>query len=625
MPMTPESAVIVSILLCLAGAVVTFAVGSHRKLAGWVACAVTIISAMLIGAAIVTVLHGGPSANPVQFASMPRLGFALRLYVDGLSAMFLLVAILIAVPAALYSVTYLDGYREYSAQRYYPPFLTFLAAMYGLLTATDMMWFFFIFWQMMTIPGYTLIRYEHRKRHNRRAAWKYLIMMEIACVSTLAGAEILSVEHGALRYDFDTVSAHLPALFISDPLTTALAFALILIGFGIKMGMWPFGQVWLPDAHPSAPSPVSAMLSGVMIKTGVYGLIRYFLWLIPPELQASYPIEHWGLVISILGTVTLFTGTAQALHQDQTKRMLAFSSIGQVGYLLLGCGACMALLPSAPALASLALCATLFHMLNHGIFKGLLFLNAGSILHATGTQNLNKLGGLMRFMPATAVTAMIASFSIAGVPLFNGFSSKWGLYVATVLGGSAARYLPICAVIAIFTNALTLAVFIKFFGNSFLSRASTVVNERAAQTPLEVPLLMRVPQLFLAALCIMLGLFPALGFVLATRVLNVSRQGYGIAVADGASLGTGIWSGLSVAGAAAVFIPLVFLLVIGVLLLLVRALSKLGGASRRAAVPWLCGYVQEADCHRYAAGNFYGEVKRHLTFVGGAPRKGQRG
>ena len=191
------------------------------------------------------------------------------------------------------------------------------------------------------------------------------------------------------------------------------------------------------------------------------------------------------MVVAVLGTITLFTGTMQALKQEQTKRLLAFHSIGQIGYILLGTGACMALLPALGPNADRARrhrlcsgrCST---SLNHGLFKGLLFLNAGSMLHATGTQDLNKMGGLMKFMPLTAVTALVASFSISGVPLFNGFVSKWSIYVAAVQGSSSARYLAVCAVIAILTSALTLASFIKFFGVSFLSRTSTLVKAQAA-------------------------------------------------------------------------------------------------------------------------------------------------
>ena len=186
-----------------------------------------------------------------------------------------------------------------------------------------------------------------------------------------------------------------------------------------------------------------------MIKTGVYGLMRYFLWLVPPAGQPDYPLAKWGLVVAVLGTITLFTGTMQALKQEQSKRLLAFHSIGQIGYILLGTGACMALLsakgPNATVLAAIALFGALFHVLNHGLFKGLLFLNAGSMLHATGTQDLNKMGGLMKFMPLTAVTAFVASFSISGVPLFNGFASKWSIYVAAIQGQPVPRNISACA------------------------------------------------------------------------------------------------------------------------------------------------------------------------------------
>ncbi len=184
-----------------------------------------------------------------------------------------------------------------------------------------------------------------------------------------------------------------------------LALVLFLVGFGIKAGMWPFGQMWLPDAHPAAPSPVSSLLSGVMIKTGVYGLMRSFLWLIPAASIADYPAQTWGMILAVLGTVTLFIGTMQALKQEQSKRLLAFHSIGQVGYIILGLGACVALLPAGlansgvMALAAVGFYGALFHTLNHGIFKSLLFLDAGSMLYATGTQDLNRMGGLMKFMP----------------------------------------------------------------------------------------------------------------------------------------------------------------------------------------------------------------------------------
>jgi len=628
--MTAEQTVLAAILLCIAGSLLTLLVSRNKKLAGWLAFLIASATAVLIFSAVAKVLSSGPSPHPAAFWAMPRFGFALRIYVDGLTAVFLLVAALIAVPAFFYSIVYMEHYHEYSVARYYPYFLLFLAAMYGLLSTTDMMWFFFIFWQLMTLPGYALIRFENKKAENVRAANKYLAMMQIACAATMIGAELLAVTGRAatgsasLKYDFDTVSSNLPLLLATHPFTTALAFALFLVGFGIKMGMWPFGQFWLPDAHPAAPSPVSAMLSGVMIKTGVYGLMRYFLWLVPLSAQAVYPLARWGMIVAVLGTVTLFTGTMQALKQEESKRLLAFHSIGQIGYILLGTGACMALLavsgPVALALATIGLCGALFHVLNHGLFKGLLFLNAGSMLRATETQDLNEIGGLMKFMPLTAVTALVASFSISGVPLFNGFVSKWSIYVACVEGSQFARYLAVCAVLAILTSALTLASFIKFFGVSFLSRTSDRVKQRVAeQGRLEVPWMMQLPQLLLTFLCVLLGVVPAIAYRLLHHALAASRQGLGSVMADTAPVAGGMVSGLTASGSAATFTPLALAAVLGLMLLVSYRISRLGHAPRRAAVPWLCGYVREADCHRYVAHNFYGEIKRYFRWLGGAP------
>ena len=633
---SPEQAVFAAILTCAAGAVITLLAARRKALAGWLAFAATAASSALIFTAAGKVLGQGASAEPLQFWASPAHALALRLHVDGLAVVFLVLASGIALPAALYSIRYMQHYDDYGVGRYYPCFLLFLAAMYGLLSSTDMMWTFFAFWQLMTLPGYLLIRFEHRQEQNRMASRKFLIMMQIACVAIMVGAALLAPAQGGLRFEFAHVSANLPFLLSAHPGIVTLAFALFLAGFGIKMGMWPFGQMWLPDAHPAAPSPVSAMLSGVMIKTGVYGLIRYFLWLVPPAAQERFPLARWGMVVAILGTVTLFTGTMQALKQEQSKRLLAFHSIGQIGYILLGAGICMALLPAGPKASSLAilgLVGALFHVLNHGLFKGLLFLNAGSMLHATGTQDLNRMGGLMRFMPLTAITALVASFSISGVPLFNGFASKWTILVAAIQGTASARYLAVCAVIAILTSALTLASFVKFFGTSFLSRTSALVKEKAGLLPsrqsveahfrigiphtLEVGWSMQAPQVLLASLCVLLGVAPGLAFGFLRQALAATPQAAGgwLAAVPVAPQGLAVIAGPQ---SAAVFVPFALAIALAVSFLIACGISKLGAATRRAAAPWLCGYAAEAECQRYIAHNFYGEIKRHFRWVGGA-------
>jgi len=240
------------------------------------------------------------------------------------------------------------------------------------------------------------------------------------------------------------------------------------------------------------------------------------------------------------------------------------------------------------------------------------------MLNATGTQDLNQMGGLMRFMPLTAVTALIASFSISGVPLSNSFASKWSIYVAAIQGAGLARYLPACVVIAILTSALTLATFIKFFGVSFLSRTSATVKTRAENGRLEVPWMMQVPQVLLAFCCVLLGLVPALGFRLLQHLLAASRNGLGSLLADRTMALHSGWKGVATESSAA-FAPLVLAAVLGALFLLAYGFSRLGQAPRRKAVPWLCGYALEADCNRYVAHNFYGEIKRYSGWVGGTP------
>jgi formate hydrogenlyase subunit 3/multisubunit Na+/H+ antiporter MnhD subunit len=621
--LTPEQAVFAAILLCIGGSLLTLLLSRNTAVAGWLAFGITGVTAILIFSAVERVLFSEVSPHSVAFSATPVLAFTLRFHVDGLAAIFLMLAAFIAVLAAFYSIAYMRHYREYGVARYYSSFLLFLGGMYGLLSTTDTMWAFCLFWQLMTLPSYGLVRFEGKKPENVRAANKYLLMMELACIAIMIGAAILAAPGqatGGLKYDFETVSGNLPILLIMRPKLTSLAFALFLAGFGTLMGMWPFGQLWLPDAEPACPSPASALVSGVMIKIGVYGLIRCFLGLVPANAMGLYPLGKWGAAIALLGTITLFTGTVQALKQEQSKRLLAFHSIGQIGYILLGIGAGMALLPAsnptAAALAALGLAGALFHVLNHGLFKGLLFLNAGSMLYATGTQDLNQMGGLMKFMPLTGLTALVASLSISGVPLFNGFASKWSIYVAAIQGSATAKYLPLCAVVAILTSVLTLASFIKFFGTSFLSRGSALVKQQAAERKLEVPLMMQLPQIVLAFFCIVLGLVPGIAFVLIRHALQASGEGLSNVLATAAP--TGSWAGLEV-HSSALFMPLVLASVLALTFVLAYGISRLGSAPRRAAAPWLCGYALEADCNRYVAHNFYGEIKRYFRWLGGTP------
>ncbi|MFH0939224.1 MAG: proton-conducting transporter membrane subunit [Planctomycetota bacterium] len=643
--MTPANAILYALFVCGIGAVATLLVSRNKTLAGWVAFLATAAAGGLaLHAAAVTLLYGAQPALTIW--TLPQYGSALRISIDGLSAIFIGLIAVISILASCYSIQYMTHYKNYGVARYYPYFMLFIAGMYGIVSTTDMMLFFFIFWQVMTLASYALVRYENKKPENVRAAYKYLIMMEIACAlimvasGMLAGGEVIVGAETLQKYDFDAIRHGLPEVLYRGGGTVIWAFIFFFIGFGIKAGMWPFGQMWLPDAHPAAPSPVSALLSGVMIKTGVYGLIRSFLWLIPTDALSFFPCLTWGTIIAVVGAITLFIGTLQALKQEQTKRLLAFHSIGQIGYILLGLGTCLLLLSQGLyltsdksvlviELATLGFYGALFHTLNHAMFKSLLFMNAGSMLYATGTQNLNKLGGLMKYMPLTAVTTIIASFSIAGVPLFNGFASKWTIYVSTILGSSAAAstgILAFCAVLAILTSALTLASFMKFFGASFLSRTSTLVAQQVVarksdtSDSLEVGWSMRLPQVVLAIGCLFFGLVPLVAYNLIHQALGAGAEQVGTLSGKLSQLTSETIVGLVGAeyvSGKIVLAPLVLFGVLAVMFALAWLIAKLGGAERRTAKPWLCGYAEEADHNRYTAHHLYGEFKRMIKWPHG--------
>jgi len=636
--MTPAEMILYSIGISCAGGLLVGLFSRNKVLAGWINFLITAASGTLaLYGAAMALLHGPGPATTIY--ALPQYGSALRISVDGLSAVFLGLIATIAIFSSFYAIRYMTHYHDYGVGRFYPYFQFFVAGMYGIVATTDLMVFFCFFWQLMTLPSYALIRYEFKQRDNVRAAIKYLVMMEISCVLVMLGSYMLAgtapvtiAGETLMRFDFDAIREHASMLGALPAGAGPFALLLFLIGFGIKAGMWPFGQMWLPDAHPAAPSPVSALLSGVMIKTGIYGLMRSFIWLIPSQGSDWYSPSMWGGVLAFLGTVTLFFGTMQALKQEQSKRLLAFHSIGQIGYIILGLGACLALLPigtgyaGLAALAAIGFYGALFHTINHGLFKSLLFLNAGSMLYATGTQDLNRLGGLMKYMPLTAITALVASFSIAGVPLFNGFASKWSIYVATILGSSSegsrhVGYLAFCGIFGIVTSALTLASFMKFFGVSFLSRASKLVKEKAARhTSLEVKPTMQIPQVLLALLCILLGLVPGLAYRLIHLSLAGSNQGLAEKLLSAAPAQTDLVIALPAGSNAAILAPLAVGAVLLLMFLIAKFISRLGAAERRQADLWLCGYVREADAYRYSAHNLYTEVKRYFRWVGGMPR-----
>ncbi|MGL4994716.1 MAG: proton-conducting transporter membrane subunit, partial [Deefgea sp.] len=394
--------------------------------------------------------------------------------------------------------------------------------------------------------------------------------------------------------------------------------------FGMKAGMFPLGQLWLPDAHSVAPSPISALLSGLMLKTGVFGMIRTLFWMMPDSMPAQ-EVQAWGMLVAIIGVITLFIGTSQSLKQVDAKRLNAYSSIGQIGYIILAIGCARYYLGANSALHTLALLAMLgafLHILNHAIFKSLLFLCVGSVQYTTGTKDLDKLGGLFALMPITAIIAGIAAIAVSGVPAFSGFSSKWAIVGSALLSGKAAGIFVIFGVIALVTSAMTLATYVKLYGMTFTS-VGVQWNEK--NDIHEVSKIMLAPKLLLAAICLVQGFFPWLFVQLFARVLATSEGvlTHTLGTPEILASLSQSYAGVSFSanGAAVAFsLPLVMMAMLVVAMLFALWLRKAGGAETRSAPVWLCGYQVQNNMNRYRSSHIFAAFKKFMKWTGGNVR-----
>ncbi|NJE41749.1 proton-conducting transporter membrane subunit [Thermococcus sp. GR6] len=414
----------------------------------------------------------------------------LTLKVDPLSGFFMIILGILGFCTSVYGIAYLDMYkgdkRLYAFN--YPLFLLF---MFLVLVSWNLLWFV-VFWELMTLFSQFLVAFE-RNEKTLIATLKYFCMTKAAADFMLIAIVLvlITISGGG---DYDILSSQLVNYFRSHPLEMYLVSAGFMIGLGVKAALVPF-HVWLPDAYVEAPSNVSSLLSGAMEKMPVYMMFRFFLSFTPLT-------PNIGLLIALFGTLTLFFGTMYALKQTDSKRLLSYHSVGQIGYVVFALGAGIYLLSKGyTTFGALALMASLFHALNHAFFKGLLFLTAGSILYRTGSRDLDHLGGLARFMPITAFAALIGSLSIAGMPPFNGFVSKWMIYVSTL---PTPTLVSLFGALALFISAVTTASFVKYFTSIFVRPPAKEITVK------EVPVSMWASQLILAVLCVIFGVYPAL-------------------------------------------------------------------------------------------------------------------
>jgi len=390
---------------------------------------------------------------------LPDLPFHLRL--DSLSAFFLLLLGVTAAGISLFSAGYFRDSEGSAPGLLCLQYHTFLAAMALVLIADDA-YVFMVAWESMALSSYFLVTTDHRIAEVRRAGFLYLLIAHIGAIAILLCFGVL--QGGSGDYSFGSMrSVILPGAWGS------IAFLLALFGFGAKAGLLPL-HIWLPEAHPAAPSPVSALMSGVMLKTAIYGLLRVTFDLLNGQLW------WWGVVALVLGLVSALFGVIFATVQTDMKRLLAYSSIENIGIIVAGIGLSILFKSyDKTLLAALTLTATLYHALNHAVFKSLLFLATGSVLHATKERSLGRLGGLIHRMPWVAWLALVGTLAMAGLPPLNGFVSEWLLLQAFLFTPSLPQsfinmLVPLAAAALVLAVALAAYVMVKFYGVVFLGR-----------------------------------------------------------------------------------------------------------------------------------------------------------
>jgi len=517
----------------------------------------------------------------------------MHLRLDPLAAFFLALIGLTVSGVSLYAAGYFRAGEGAAPGLMCLQYHMFLASMAMVVIADDA-FTFMVAWETMALASYFLVTTQHRVPEIQRAGFLYLLLAHVGAISLLLCFGVL--QGGSWHFTFDAMRmATLP------PTRASIAFGLALFGFGAKAGLVPV-HVWLPEAHPAAPSPVSALMSGVMLKIAVYGLLRVGFDLLPHTQWA------WGATVLALGAFTGLFGAVFAAVQTEMKRLLAYSSIENIGIIFSGLG--LALLYRGMhmgTLSALALAATLYHCLNHAQFKSLLFLATGSVLHATGQRNLGKLGGLIHRMPWVACLALVGTLAMAGLPPLNGFVSEWlllqsYLFTPTLPHALVNMLVPLGAAALALTIALAAYVLVKFYGVIFLGQS----REPASADAHDAGMLERAGLVWLASLCILSGLFPVV-------VLRALDQVNGSLL--GATLGpqaASWWAIAPFSADRASYSPLAFgaAIAVSVLIsfLLVRRLYH--GRVRRSA-PWNCGATELTPRMQDTAEGF-GQPIRHI-------------
>jgi formate hydrogenlyase subunit 3/multisubunit Na+/H+ antiporter MnhD subunit len=565
-------------IFCFSG-LCSFIFGKNPRTANMMGAGGTVMGALIGLVPTSIVLWTGRIAEFQRSWQIPFGSFSLKL--DALSAFFLLPILILSAVSAVYGYTYLWDYRNRKNLGASWFFFNILIASMVMVVISQNGVLFLMAWEIMSLSSFFLVTFEDETRSVRQAGWIYLIATHIGTAFLFVLFFLLA--HQSSSLDF----THFITSGVNGTSLAGPAFLLAVIGFGTKAGFMPF-HVWLPEAHPAAPSHVSAVMSGVMIKTGIYGLLRTLSFLGRPE-------PWWGWLLIAIGLTSGILGVLFAVAQHDLKRLLAYSSVENIGIITLGLGlGVLGLAVNQPVLAVLGFGGGLLHVLNHALFKGLLFLGAGAVLHATGVRNIEQLGGLMRHMPWTGTLFLIGSFAICGLPPLNGFISEFLIYASAFMGmGLSGVSLSSIGVIAGLAaiGGLAAACFTKAFGIVFLGepRHPPVLPVH------EISWGMRLPMFLLALGCLSVGLLsPWIISAMNPLIGNV----------------TGLFNNDIDIHLAVIVLPLqritalscLLILIIGSLILLRRRL--LSGKVPGQSSTWGCGFLRPTARMQYTASSY---------------------
>jgi hydrogenase-4 component B len=522
---------------------------------------------------------------------MNYFNFNYFISIDPISLFFIFVILLVSIPSAMFSVSYLKEYPKNKIVRAWILFFIFIASMLAVVAAANAL-LFLIVWELMSLVSYFLVVFDTEDERSVKAGIIYLVMTHLGTAFiTIAILMIHKYSNSFSFTDFSQGCALIPAV------QKNIIFLCFLIGFGTKAGIVPL-HIWLPYAHPQAPSHISSLMSGVMIKTAIYGLIRFVIMML--GVQNLW----WGNLILVLAAVSCLVGVMYALTENDIKKLLAYSSVENIGIILLGIGTSMVFIKlNKPVLAVFALSAGLFHLLNHAVFKSLLFLCSGSVYKATGIRNMEQLGGLAKKMKWTSFSFLIGSMAISALPPLNGFVSEWltlqALFMGVIAGsGKVKVFMGLLGAVLALTGGLAAACFVKAFGITFLA----LPRSKQAEEAKESPLLMIIPMIGLSITAILFGVlavpvFKKLIFI-SGATLSVNTSAFNFVSGNLITL-AGVWNNTNLN------IPLIAISLLVVAGFAFFALILFYGRRKATTYKtWDCGYYALNERNEYTATAF---------------------